>query len=43
MLMMPGLAFFYGWLVGRKNVMAIMIPKLRVYSVSGLDEDSEYH
>jgi len=25
MLMTPGLAFFYGWLVGRKNVLAIMI------------------
>ena len=25
MLMTPGLAFFYGGLVGRKNVLAIMI------------------
>ena len=34
MLMTPGLAFFYGGLVGRKNVLAIMIHKLRV---DGLD------
>ena len=28
MLMTPGLAFFYGGLVGRKNVLAIMMQKI---------------
>ena len=35
MLMTPGLAFFYGGLVGRKNVLAIMIQS---FASMGLDD-----
>ena len=37
MIMTPGLAFFYGGLVGRKNVLAIMIQSFVSVSYTHLD------